>query len=417
MASKRIETGHGPELIVQCRGDLKIRGWAEPAVQIKGDSLKNSEGEKAHHIESDGDLQLMVPSASVVTVAESAGDLSIKYVAGDIHISEAMGDAYLYNLGNVEINGVKGDLSVRNLSGHFAGNEILGDASFRNGLSVSITKVYGDCSARNVNGDVQINAIMGDLSLRTVNGDVTVGEIYRDAILRNLGGQTEFGQVNGDIRLRGGLAEGKHSYKANGDIVVRWPVGAPVDIQATAPKIRNRLNLEESVEEPNFLSGHIGKGATFLVLEAKGRIFLKGLQKDSASWDDYSDSNYDFEAEFTGLGMQISGEISNRMAELSQHLETKFGPEFAAKMEQKAQKAAQKAEQAAEKAMHRAEKAAQKAQWQMARRTPPPPPSAKARRSQSQVSEEEQLKILKMVEKGIISPSEANELLAALDGS
>ena len=416
MPSKRIETGHGPELIVQCRGSLKIRGWAEPAVQIKGGSFKHSEGEKSHHIESDGDLQLMAPSSSSITVAESNGDLAIRNVAGDIHISEASGNAALYNLANVDINNVHGDLSIRNLGGNFTANEVFGDASIRNALDISLTKVYGDCAIRNANGNVQIKAIMGDLVLRTVNGSVMVEEIYRDAILRNLGGLAQIEQVYGDVRLRGGLPPGKHSFKANGDIVIRWPAGVSVDIQATAPKIRNRLNLEESVEEPNFLSGHIGNGSTFLILEAKGSIILKGVQKDSVSWDEYSENNYDFETELTGLGMHISGEINNRMTELSQHLERQFGPEFAAKMEQKAQKAAQKAERAAERAMRKAEKAARKAEWRMAQRTPPLPPSPKAKSGRSKVSEEEQLKILKMVEKGIISPSEANELLTALDG-
>ncbi len=417
MASKRIETGHGPELIVKCRGDLKIRGWAEPAVRVKGDSLlKNSMAEKAHHIESDGDLQLMVPSASVITIADSAGDLMVKFVGGDIQITETKGDAYLHSLGNVEVKDVRGDLSVRNLSGQFRANEVMGDASFRNVISVSLAKIAGDCSIRNVNGDVQIKAVMGDLSLRTVNGNVTVDEVYRDAILRNLGGQTQIGQVYGDVRLRGGLAAGKHNFKANGDIVIRWPAGVPVDIQAAAPKITCRLNLEESVEKPNFVSGHIGQGSTFLILEAKRRIIIKGLQKDAVSWDDYSDNDFDVEAELTGLGMHISGEINSRMNELSQHLERKFGPEFAAKLERQGQKAALKAERAAEKAMRRAEKAARKVQWQMAR-TPPPPPRTRAKSSRSQVTEEEKLKILKMVEKGIISPTEANELLAALDGS
>ena len=417
MASKRIETGHGPELIVQCRGDLKIKGWAEPAVQVKGDLFNNSEGEKAHHIESDSDLQLMVPSASVLTIAESAGDLALKYVAGDINISDAMGDAFLSNLGKVEIISVRGDLSVHNLSNYFTANEVFGDAIFRNTLGVSLTKVYGDCSIRNVNGDVQIKAIMGDLIIRTVNGDVTVEEVYRDAILRNLGGQSQIGQVYGDIRLRGGLAPGKHAFTANGDIVVRWPENVPIDFQATAPKIRNRLILEDSVEELNFLSGHIGNGPTILNLEAKGRIILKGLQKESFSCSDYSDGGYDIEAELTGLGMQISGEINNRMTELNQHLESKFGPEFAAKIEKKAYKAAAKAEQAAKKALRKAENASRKAEWQMARRTPAPPSTGKAKNRGSQISEEEQLKILKMVEKGIVSPSEAHDLLAALNGS
>ena len=153
------------------------------------------------------------------------------------------------------------------------------------------------------------------------------------------------------------------------------------------------------------------------MLEAKRRIILKGIQSGSEPWEDYGGQEYDIEADISGLGLHIAGEINSRMTELGQRLERQFGPEFAARMEQKAQKAAQKAEQAAEKAVRKAEKAAKKAQWQMNRRYPPSA-TPKAPKSQgTKASEEEQLKILKMVEKGIISPEEANELLAAIDGS
>lgn len=417
MESRQIQTGHGPTVIVQCMGDLKIRGWAEPSVLIKGETTEITEGEKALNINGSSDLRLMIPSATTLSITEVNGDLAVKNVAGESDISSASGDVFLKNIGPVELGTVHSDLSVNNLAGDFSAIEVMGDASIRNGLGVKISKVYGDCAIRNANGDIAIGVVMGDLSLRTVNGNVDVEEVYRDAILRNLGGINLVANADGDIRLRGGLAEGKHQFNANGDIVIRWPAHAPVDIQAAAPKITWRLELEDVQEEDGRLTGHIGDGGTYLMLEAKGRIILKGLQTGSEPWEEYSGEEYDIGADISNLGIHIAGEINNKLTELSQRMEHQFGPEFAARMELKAQKAARKAELAAEKAVRKAEKAARKAQWQMNRKYgPTSPPTAKKAQPRA-ASKEEQLKILKMVEKGIISPEEANDLLAALDGN
>ena len=87
MDTRQIKTGHGPTVIVQCLGDLRIRGWADPIVLIKGDAFEISEGEKALHINGSGDLRLMVPSAAMVSIAEVNGYLAVKNVAGDIEIT------------------------------------------------------------------------------------------------------------------------------------------------------------------------------------------------------------------------------------------------------------------------------------------------------------------------------------------
>jgi hypothetical protein len=96
-------------------------------------------------------------------------------------------------------------------------------------------------------------------------------------------------------------------------------------------------------------------------------------------------------------------------------MENNFGPEFTARMEQQAMKAAAKAEQAAAKAVQQFEKSAKQMRWQsdhtMWKPATPTPPGKEA-----QATAEEQLKILKMVEKGIISPEDASTLLEAIEG-
>jgi hypothetical protein len=267
-----------------------------------------------------------------------------------------------------------------------------------------------------VNGAAKLKAVMGDVSLRTVNDGVTIGKGHRDVNLRNLGGVNMVEMVHGDIRLRGGLAAGKHVFEASGDIVVRWPIDTPLNVEATAPNIRSRLSFDEVTEEGNHFTGRIGDGETFLILEAQGRIILKELETPKDSWGMGGSFDFDFVADLEGLGDQINAEISSRMGQLSTRLEQEFGPEFSARLEKKAQEAAVKAEQAAEKAMRHAEKAAKKARWQTRGTAWVSPADASKKKStkQKKATEEEQIKILKMVEKGIISPEEANTLLEAI---
>jgi hypothetical protein len=162
----------------------------------------------------------------------------------------------------------------------------------------------------------------------------------------------------------------------------------------------------------------MGDGKTYLNLEAKGSIVLKDLASTKDPWKQFEDGDSDWSVDLNGLGEHIATEINERMGEWSTQMEKRLGPDFMAKIEQKTREAAQRAEQAAEKAVRKAEKAAKKIQWRMDRRTARSQRRAKKPSSaeSNKATEEEQLKILRMVEKGIITPDEAGTLLEAMEG-
>lgn len=419
MGKERIETGKSPNIVVTCTGDLRIRGWSETAILIRGQSYTSEQTEKVYDIRSTSDLSLMVPTSSDITVERAAADLAVKNVEGPFSVDEVSGDASLMNMGSVYVGTVAGDMSVKSLSDSFTGSEVSGDAALRNVHEVKMSAVYGDCAARNVNGSFHVEAIMGDLALRTVNGDVGVAKCHRDLNLRNIGGVITAIEILGDARLRGGLTAGKHRLSARGDIVLLWPPEAPLTIEASAQAIKNRMTLDELKEEENTLSGRIGGGEAVLILDAKGRIILKELSSGKDPWEQTVNGGYTFDLGFdlADLGEQISDEISAHMTAWSQRMEDEFGPKFAEKIERKAQQAAVKAEKAAERAIRRAEKAAGRTRWSMGPRFDSDVFTSKSKgKPESSASKEEQLKILRMVEKGIISPDEANTLLEALEG-
>jgi hypothetical protein len=242
-----------------------------------------------------------------------------------------------------------------------------------------------------------------------------VAMAHRDANLGNLGGLLNVKQCAGDIRLRGDLIAGKHHLTAHGDIVIRWPAGSALSLQATAKSFSNRLPLAEMEERADeesgrrMLSGRIGDGEAVLIADAGGRVVLK--QTGEADWEadfetGWSEAATGAAVDLSGFADEISSEISARMAELSARMEERFGGDYAQRM---AEKAARKAEQAVARAARHLERENRRsARWQG-----PPPPPPKPRRQQP--SAEEQVKILSMLEKGIISVEEAETLLGALE--
>jgi hypothetical protein len=123
--------------------------------------------------------------------------------------------------------------------------------------------------------------------------------------------------------------------------------------------------------------------------------------------------DFDFMSELSSLGAKISTEVNEQVARVTTELENNFGPDF---MNQMFEQFSQKAEAAAEMARKASERESARASAAKQKRAERSKPDAEKDSTGSGTSTEAQLKILKMVEKGIISPDEANMLLEALEG-
>jgi hypothetical protein len=409
----RYETGKAPVItITDCQGDVVLKGWPELAVAVKGDHIVASKDPDVIELQGSGSIKVMVPTQANVMLQRVAGNLVVKGIDGGLQVGEVHGSVALKNGNKLEAASIGGDLAVRNLNGPLTVQQVMGDTALRNVAAATLNSAQGDVAIRYVEGKVQIAEAMGDVSLHTVNEQVTIDSAQRDVNLSNLGGKLMIQGVRGDIRLKGGLAAGKHHCSAQGDIVVRWPVKEPLNVLITASSVQNRLDLEDVVQENNQFSGRIGDGETQLILDAGGTVILKS--SGDPEWDvEYGSEWAAVGAEFAGLGnelaglgQQISSEIGAHMAELSARMEEHLGSEFAQKM---ADRAAKRTERAMQRAMRQANRArSQTTTWT----APPPPPKAKKSEGPSA---EEQTKILSMLEKGIISVEEAENLLKALE--
>jgi hypothetical protein len=410
MKKEKFEIGKAPHVTIECMGDLDVRSWGETAVYFKGDQYETTEQENGIAVRSHGDLRVMLPTGAQLTVSAAHGDLSVKNVEGVVEINEVMGDASLRDTGPLAVRRVHGDLAARDVNGPCGVEEVLGDAIFARVGNVNVERAHGDCILRSITGSANLGQVLGDASLKSISGDTNVGTGHRDVSLRNVGGVINVGEALGDIRLRGPLAAGKHHLNAHGDIVVRWPAASPISLIANGREVIDRIGLAQtSRDNGSFVSQNDDSDAT-LILNAKGRIILKAA--DSADDENFDGGfNLDLEAEIAGISQRVNTEINSRMAELNSRmseftsrLERKFGPEFSAKIEAKAQKFAARAERQAERAMRHGRHAGH-----------PGFTFTPAASKERKATEEEQLRILKMVENGVITPEEANTLLDALE--
>lgn len=403
---EQIATETHPTIRVEsCKGNLIVRGWSEAALQIKGDH-KLQETEKGFVLSGEGELRLAVPEETMLFIGRVEGELSLKNIAGAVVIEEIRGDAALAGVGATEIARVHGDLSARKVNGVLTVEQVHGDAAIRHADEVVLRAVYGDLSARSVNGSCTIDLVSGDADLRGVDGDLFVGQGNRDVNVAGVSGQVEVAGVLGDIRLRGGLSRGEHTLEANGDVVVRWPSAASLAVVATGKQVNNHLSLVDVVQEDGRLTGHIGEGDCHLTLNAGGRVILKeqDMSGDGPWMGVYDDMGSGIGVDMANVAARIEAEMNNHLVRLTRDLESKFGAEFGQRI---SEKIARKSERAAERVRRRVDVRGRPAGADFA--TTPPSPVRKT------PSTEEQLKILKMVETGKITPEEAGMLLEALE--
>ena len=407
MTKDRIETGKAPQIHVDaCDGDLVVRGWAEPMLKVRG-NYEVEEVDAGFRVSGRGDLRLLVPTGANVAIGEVSGDLVIKEVAGASTAGQVHSNTILIEDGSFSAEAVHGNLVARGVASLAAG-AVHGDVSARRVGGVKLGAVYGDFSGKGLDGSVTIEEASGDVSVREVNGEIALGHAHRDVNLAAVAGRVMLGSVDGDIRLRGALPPGDHALSAHGDIVVRWPANVAVNVVAAAKRIVNRLPLQDVAEKDGQLLGRIGNGTTQLTLSADGQIVLKEITPVDEKWDDgMIGDDAEFEPFFSGLGLEnmtarIEAEVNNHLARVARDIETRFGPEFGQRM---ADKVARQAERATERARRKGE-------WR-SRAGDSATAAAPQRRS---ASPEEQLKILKMVESGAITPEDAGMLLEALEG-
>jgi hypothetical protein len=175
------------------------------------------------------------------------------------------------------------------------------------------------------------------------------------------------------------------------------------------------LALEEADGETR---GVLGAGEASLEAQVDGGVSLRTLEPEGAA----EGLPFDFVADLEGLGAQIEGRVAEAMMEMEARLEESLGRIDSDKIRRQAEQASERtlraagraaeqvrraADREAERARLRAERADRR--WRRASGRRPRP-------RQEPATDEERMRVLRLVEEGRVTPEQAADLLAALEG-
>ena len=362
--SKTISAGRTPRIeITAVSGDLSLVGWEGDDILLKADDEEmnvKQDGDQVT-IACKDDLSMRVPKGSTVIIHRITGDASVRGVMGAIELKEISGDLSMRDVVTVAIDTVHSDFSLRGAKG-----------------SLSIRKAGSDVSVRDVDGNVAIESVSDDLALRDVRGSVTAN-VGEDVVM----------YLNPQ-------AGNTYAVNAGDDILLVMPPKANATLTLSADEIDVDWNGVENEEDATSRVIILGDGSANLTLSAGGDIRVSNRSDAGESAEDFGN--------FAGMGMDWSG----------------FGERISRRVEQATSRAQRKAEEAARRAENKMRDAERRGRgkvafgvgrwnWDFSPKGVPVPPK-------QQVSDEERLAILKMLQEKKITAEEAEKLLAALEG-
>lgn len=363
--SKTISAGRTPKIEIETiDGDLSLVGWEGDDILLKADDdeMNVSQDGDQVSISCNDDLSIRVPKGSSIYIKQITGDASIRGVTGVIELKNIEGDLSMRDVNSVAIDAVHSDFSLRGAKG-----------------SLSIRKADSDVSIRDVDGNVSLDSVSDDLALRDVRGNVAVN-VGEDVVL----------YLNPQ-------AGNTYSVNAGDDILLVMPPKANATLTLSADDIDVDWDNVENEDDVTSRVLILGDGSANVTLSAGGDIRISNRS-------DAGDSAEDF-GNFAGMGMDWSG----------------FGERISRRVEQATERAQKKIEAASRRIEQKARDAERRGRgkavleigrwnWNLSSKGGVPVPP------KQQVSDEERLAILKMLQEKKISAEDAEKLLSALEG-
>ncbi|MBN1955210.1 MAG: hypothetical protein JW900_09200 [Anaerolineae bacterium] len=385
MFKERIETSAAPTIaITECLGDLVIRGTEESWVDIRlrgrgNDVTLERDGDRLE-IAARADCYLTCPHGATLSIGTVRGGFKLKDVTGAAEIATVNGDVVLRGTGPIALQEAFGDLSARQVAGGLDARTVAGDARVQGvAESLAIGRAGGNLRADGIAGGLEVEAVGSDAAL---GPPFSPGAAYRLTVGSNLRVY-----VPADASLR-----------------LAFQVGG---------RVRSDLPDHVFQESAGETTAVIGAGEASLEATVGGHVRLQAVEGSRGE---------DFEADLDGLGLTIEARIAEAMADMESRLAQSMrhldDENLRRRIERVAEQARQQAGHTADRARLQAERAAQRAQMraEQAERRWRRASGQRPRPERPAVSDEERLRVLRMVEEGKVSPEQAADLLAALEG-
>ncbi len=382
-------------IVIQSMGDLRVQGWEQEDVLVRtpnsNTALIQSQSDRLSVL-AQSDVEVFAPLQARIRVESANGDAMIEGMAGFVEISRVNGDLALRSCGKVDVGVVNGDAELLQVEGPAGLRRVGGDLLIECRNRVIAEQVGGDATI-SADGLVRVKS-GGDLSIRLLSVDVE--------------------EVN--ARCGGDL-----SLSAMPDL------GAHVDVNSGGHSIVIRLPDQTLHLDQGHYSTTLRSGKALLRLAAGGDVQIELSEvspQEFGTSRNFAGSKFGFtgEVDLEGLSPQVEEKIRQKM-----EFATRKAEERARRAEERVRRAMERVEQVQRQAGHRGfgwfgirfgreEKPVEPQAPQPPEAPVAPKPEESVSSSFSQVSNEERLLVLKMVQEHKITVEEAEQLLAALDG-
>lgn len=366
METITLETGTTPRVrVVTVGGDLRVvgrsGGMLEAQAPARGDLSVGREGEAIHVTCRVGCL-LFLPAGARVEVGAVGGDARLSGLEGETVLGTVGGDLNLRSVGAVRLDRVAGDLRL--VSGRGA---------------VSAVWIGGDARIENLEGDLRLDLVEGDLHLRQQRG----------------GAQARAG---GDVHGELSPPAGSNSrLECSGDLVCRLPAEASVAVTyraggeaRVAPSVRDRAAGASG-------QARIGAGEAELELTSGGDLRLELTGGGSAGLTD--EWRQDLEA-------RIEAEVEAALGEIER------GQQWTGLLRDDIAERIRTSMARARRGVHRAGRGAEPGR----RREVHVSLGESTGEPASDLSDQERLAVLRMVEAGTLTVEQAEQLFQAMEG-
>jgi hypothetical protein len=372
---RTIRTSDTPQVTIEeCLGNLTVRANTENEITLL---VQDGEGDEAAWQPEGDALSIAIP-ANGTLVCPSGTALTVRRV-----------------LGNLRIERVKGSVVIGVVHGNTALREV--DA-------VLLERALGNLSAREVAGRLESQDVRGNTRVRRVGELLTLGEVGGNLVAEGLTGGLMAERVRGNVRMGPPFSpEAAYRVEAHGNLTVHLPPDASLEMVLRAGgQVRSRvpgLALEPGEEETR---GTLGSGESTLEADVKGNVTLRPSEGHEAM---------DMSTGWDELGAHVEWQMNDALARMATYLEESLGrvdgEQVRHRVDRATEQARRRAEQAAERARMRAEQAERRWRRASGQRSAPIEQGA---------TDEERLRVLRMVEEGKITPEQASDLLGAIEG-
>jgi len=390
MYEETFEVSGAPRIeLVQCGADLTVRGVPGQRVAVrmsKQEALEFSRDGETFTIRALEDCSITCPSSSSVAIGSVGGSLRIEDIGASLAIETVTGNLKLQDVGEA-----------------------------------SIKQVYGNVRARRVGGRLRLQRALGNVKICEAEDALSMAHIGGNLLVRDSRANVQAEWVGGNVSLQPSISAGQRiAVKAGGNVTIRLPAEAGLRATLRAGGgVRSRISGLTLEKQDGKTLALLGSGDSELEVEAGGYVSLR-LQEsaeDMAEWSYFVMSD-----ELDELRAEIESSIAQSLAQIETRLEGTLAgisdeevQERIRLAEAKAmdatraayEKVRRQAEREAERARLRAERAERRWQRVSGKRQP---------QRERKVTDEERMRVLRLVEEGKITPDQATDLLAALEG-